>query len=96
MIHDVHLYYQQMAVNYEEAEGKAMLDATRVERESAALLQAGETHKFKRSQHELARIKNWQEYCARQRERFLKAAEKTAEPAVAKKDANPDQQPDSH
>src|SRR5271165_6310792 len=81
MIQDVHLYYQQMAVNYKEAEEKAKLEASRLEGESAALLQAGELHKYKRSQGELARIKNWQEYCVRQHERFLKAADSTAKPA---------------
>ncbi len=42
MVQDVHLYYQQMAVNYKEAEEKAKLDAVSLERESASLLQGGE------------------------------------------------------
>ena len=78
MVQDVHLYYQQMAVNYKEAEEKAKLDAVSLERESASLLQGGELHKYNRTQRELAKIKNWQEYCVRQQERFQKAADKTA------------------
>ena len=93
MIQDVHLYYEQMAINYKEAEGKAKLDAVTLERESGALLQGGELHKYKRTQRELARIKNWQEYCARQHERFQKAAEKTARPADTKKEVDQETQP---
>ena len=87
MIQDVHQYYQQMAINYKEAEEKAKLDATSLERESASLLQGGELHKYNRAQRELARIKNWQEYCVRQQQRFQKAADKTADPADIKKEA---------
>ncbi len=93
MTQDVHLYYQQMAVNYKEAEDKAELDAVTLERESGALLQGGELHKYKRAQKELARIKNWQEYCARQHERFEQAAQKTAAPADTKKVADQVTQP---
>ena len=96
MIQDVHLYYQQMAVNYKEAEEKAKLEASRLEAESAALLQAGELHKYKRSQRELARIKNWQENCVRQHERFLKAADNTAKPADTHKNSSQDTPPDSN
>src|SRR5271166_5498170 len=95
MIQDVHLYYQQMAINYKEAEEKAKLDAVTLERESGALLQGGELHKYNRAQRELARIKNWQEYCARQQERFQKAADKTATPADAKKDTGQDTKSES-
>jgi hypothetical protein len=95
MIQDVHLYYQQMAVNYKEAEEKAKLDASRLEGESAALLEAGDLHKCKRSERELARIKNWQEYCARQYERFLKAADNTAKPADTHKNASQNTPPNS-
>ena len=96
MVQDVHLYYQQMAINYKEAEEKAKLDAVTLERESGALLQGGELHKYNRAQKELAKIKNWQEYCARQHERFLKAAEKTAGPTDVKKGADQETQPESH
>jgi len=96
MIQDVHLYYQQMAVNYKEAEEKAKLDAVALERQSGALLQGGELHKYNGAQRELAKIKNWQEYCARQQERFEKAAKKTAGPADNKKDADQEPQPPTH
>ena len=96
MIQDVHLYYQQMAINYKEAEEKAKLDAVTLERQSGSLLQGGELHKYNRAQKELAKIKNWQEYCARQHERFEKAAEKTAGPADTRKDADQETQPPSH
>ncbi len=96
MIQDVHLYYQQMAVNYKEAEEKAKLDAVTLERESGSLLQGGELHKYKRAQKELAKLKDWQEYCARQHERFEKAAQKTAGPADTKKDADQETQPPTH
>jgi hypothetical protein len=95
MIQDVHLYYQQMAINYKEAEEKAKLDAVTLERESGALLQSGELHKYNRTQRELAKIKNWQAYCARQQERFQKAADKTDKPADAKKDAVQDTKSES-
>lgn len=96
MIQDVHLYYQQMAINYKEAEEKAKLDAVTLERQSGSLLQGGELHKYNRTQKELAKIKNWQEYCARQHERFEKAAQKTAGPADTKKDADQETPPSSH
>ena len=89
MVQDVHLYYQQMAINYKEAEEKAKLDAVTLERESATLLQAGETHKYNRAQRELSRIKNWEEYCARQQERFQKAANQTTKAGAAGKEAIP-------
>ena len=90
MVQDVHLYYQQMAINYKEAEEKAKLDAVTLERESASLLQAGETHRYNRAQRELARLKNWQENCARQHEHALQqAANKTAKAGAAGKDAIP-------
>jgi hypothetical protein len=96
MIADVHLYYQQMAVNYKEAEEKAKADIVSLERKSAALLQAGETHKYNKAQKEIGKLKNWQEYCARQQERFDKAAQKTAGPADTKKDAVLEAEPATH
>ena len=82
---DVHRYYTQMAHNYREAEAKAKMDAMTLEGESRSLLQAGEVHKYNRTQKELARIKDWQTYCARQQERFEAAAKKMEEPADPKK-----------
>jgi hypothetical protein len=82
--------------NDKEAEEKAKLDAVTLERQSGSLLQGGELHKYNRTQKELAKIKNWQEYCARQHERFEKAAQKTAGPADTKKDADQETPPSSH
>jgi hypothetical protein len=90
MIQDVHLYYQQMADNYKEAEEKATLDAATLERESGSLLMGGELHKYKRAQREVARIRNWQEYCDRQRARFQNAADKTARTADDKSTSTAD------
>ena len=73
---DVHRYYSQMAHNYRQAEDKAKMDALTLEGESRSLLQAGDFHKYNRAQKELARIKDWQSHCARQRERFEAAAQK--------------------
>ena len=86
---DVHRYYRQMAINYKEAEDKAKMDAMTLEGESRSLLQAGDLHGYNKAQKELARIKNWQANCARQRERFEKAAQKLEGPADPKKAADP-------
>lgn len=89
---DVHRYYKQMAHNYKEAEDKAKMDAMTLEGESRSHLQAGDLHGYNKAQKELARIKNWQSHCARQRERFEAAAQKLEGPADSKK--VPDQGPD--
>ena len=70
-----------MATNYKEAEDKAKMDAMTLEGESRSLLQAGDLHGYNKAQKELARIKNWQSKCARERERFEKAAGKMDKPA---------------
>ncbi len=90
IVKDVHLYYQQMAVNYKEAAEKAKLDAVILERNSGTLLQNGDPHKYNRSQRELARLKNWQEYCLKQSERFQKAADNTVGPGETRPDADPE------
>ncbi len=82
---DVHRYYSQMAHNYKEAGEKAKLDAMTLEGESRSLLQAGEVRNYNRTQKQLARIKDWQSYCAWQQERFEAAAKKMEEPVDPKK-----------
>ena len=72
---DVHRYYRQMAINYKEAEDKAKLDAMSLEGQSRVLMQTGDFRNYNHTQKELARIKGWESQCARQRERFEKAAE---------------------
>jgi hypothetical protein len=73
---DVDRYYRQMAHNFQEAEAKAKADAEILEGKSRVLVQAGDLHRYGSVQKELARLKDWQAHCAKQRERFEKAAEK--------------------
>lgn len=80
---DVHQYYRQMAANFKEAEEKAKVQIATREREASMLLKGGEVHQFKRAMREVNRLKNWQDHCVRERERFEKAAEKL-EPAGPK------------
>ncbi|MCL4499447.1 MAG: hypothetical protein M1335_04290 [Chloroflexi bacterium] len=80
MTQDVHQYYRQMATNFKEAEEKAKVRIATRQREASMLLKGGEVHQYKRAIREVNRLKNWQEHCARERERFEKAAEKL-EPA---------------
>lgn len=72
---DVHQYYRQMARNYQEAEEKAKLDVATLEAESRNFLQAGNVHKYNRSRKEVSRLKDWQDRCANQRQRFEKASQ---------------------
>jgi hypothetical protein len=74
MSQDVDRYYRQMAQNFREAEAKAKGDAEIVEGKSRVVAQAGDLHTYGRLQKELARLKEWQAHCAKQRERFEKAA----------------------
>jgi hypothetical protein len=76
MSQDVDRYYRQMAHNYQEAEAKAKADAEMLEGKSRVVVQAGDLHAYGKVQKELARLKDWQTHCAKQRERFEKAAEK--------------------
>jgi hypothetical protein len=76
MTQDVHEYYRQMAANFKEAEAKAAVQITTREREASMLLNGGEVHQFKRAMREVNRLKGWQDHCARERERFEKAAQK--------------------
>ena len=80
MTQDVHQYYRQMATNFKEAEEKAKVRIATRQREASMLLKGGEVHQYKRAIREVNPLKNWQEHCARERERFEKAAEKL-EPA---------------
>ena len=76
MSQDVDRYYRQMAHNYQEAEAKAKADAEVLEGKSRVVVQAGDLHTYGKVEKELARLKDWQAHCAKQRERFEKAAEK--------------------
>jgi hypothetical protein len=72
--HDVDRYYRQMAQNFRDAEAKAKADAEILEGKSRVIVQAGDLHRYSSVQKELARLKDWQAHCAKQRERFEKAA----------------------
>ena len=65
-----------MAHNFQDAEAKAKADAEILEGKSRVVVQAGDLHQYSSVQKELARLKDWQAHCAKQRERFEKAAEK--------------------
>ena len=73
---DVDRYYRQMAHNFQDAEAKAKADAEILEGKSRVAVQAGDLHRYGSVQKELARLKDWQAHCAKQRDRFEKAAEK--------------------
>jgi hypothetical protein len=73
---DVDRYYRQMARNFQDAEAKAKADAEILEGKSKVLVQAGDLHSYGKVHKELARLKDWQAHCAKQRERFEQAAEK--------------------
>jgi hypothetical protein len=73
---DVDRYYRQMAYNFKQAEAKARADAEILEGKSKVVIQAGDLREYSSVQRELTRLKDWQAHCARQRERFEKAAEK--------------------
>jgi hypothetical protein len=90
---DVHRYYRQMAENYREAEEKAKFEAVTLEADSRTFLRAGNVHRFNRARKELARLKDWEDRCASQRERFEQAARKLASGGVA--DGSPPPSPDA-
>ena len=73
---DVDRYYRQMAHNFKDAEAKAKADAEILEGKSRVAVHAGDLHAYGNIHRELARLKDWQAHCAKQRERFEKAAEK--------------------
>ena len=76
-----------MAQNFQEAEAKAKADAEILEGKSRVLVQAGDVHTYSKVQKELARLKDWQTHCAKQRERFEKAAEKLEEKSGSRKNS---------
>jgi hypothetical protein len=74
---DVDAYYRQMAYNYKEAQEKAKIDALALEGETKTLAATGEFGKYRRAQRELNRLKQWEERCEYEANRFKKAAEWT-------------------
>jgi hypothetical protein len=96
---DVRDYYREMAYNYHAAQEKAKMDALTLEGESKLLAKNGDFQRLKRTQRELDRIKAWEAKCAKQEERFEKAAIWTEEryhldrpPAKAKSVASLDEE----
>jgi hypothetical protein len=87
---DVDRYYRQMAHNFQEAEAKAKAEAEILEGKSRVIVQAGDLHRYGSVQKELARLKDWQAHCAKQRERFEKAAEKLEKTAGPSKNSGTD------
>jgi hypothetical protein len=71
---DVRDYYRQMEYNYKEAREKAKIDALSLEGESRILATTGDFSRYRRKQRELDRVKGWEARCAKQEERFQKAA----------------------
>jgi hypothetical protein len=71
---DVRDYYRQMEVNYKEAKEKANVEVLTLEGESKVLATTGEFQKYRRAKREVERLKSWEDRCAKQEERFQKAA----------------------
>jgi len=76
---DVRDYYREMAYNYRAANEKAKMDAVTLEGERKMLAQNGDFQRLRRTQRELDRLKAWESKCAKQEERFEKAARWTEE-----------------
>jgi hypothetical protein len=96
---DVRDYYSEMAYNYHAAQEKAKMDALTLEGETKLLAQTGNLQKLRRTQRELDRVKAWEAKCAKQEERFAKAAHWTEEhyhlgqqPANVKRPASKDEE----
>jgi hypothetical protein len=71
---DVDAYYRQMAYNWRESGEKAKVDEVTLKGETNAYATTGEFHRLKRTKRELERVKNWEDKCEKQANRFEKAA----------------------
>ncbi len=69
----VDAYYRQMASNYADALKEAKIREIAVEKQAKVLAATGDSryHKYER---ELKSLRKWQEHCAREQQRFEKAA----------------------
>jgi hypothetical protein len=76
---DVRDYYREMAYNYRAAQEKAKMDALTLEGETKMLAKNGDFQRLRRTQRELDRLKAWEAKCAKQEDRFEKAAQWTEE-----------------
>jgi hypothetical protein len=75
MSQDVDAYYRQMAINYHEAAEKAKVDETSLHNQLRVLGTTGDQSKYIKTQRRLERMQAWEEKCAREEQRFEKAAE---------------------
>jgi hypothetical protein len=71
---DVRDYYRQMAYNYKAAQDKAKIEEGSLENVSRMLLATGDTANYRKTQRRLERVRSWEGRCAKQEERFDKAA----------------------
>jgi hypothetical protein len=76
---DVRDYYRQMAQNYHAEMEKAKIDALTIEGKTKLLATTGDSHRLRRAEHALDRTKAWEAKCAKQEDRFEKAAQWTEE-----------------
>jgi hypothetical protein len=71
---DVDAYYRQMAVNYKEAIERAKIEELSLENQSRVFAVTGDDKQHRRARRELDRVRSWEEHCAREQQRFEKAA----------------------
>jgi hypothetical protein len=74
MTQDVDAYYRQMAVNYKEALDDAKLEETRLEKKAQVYAVTKDKKELRRTERELERVRSFEERCAREHQRFDKAA----------------------
>jgi hypothetical protein len=74
MTRDVEAYYRQMAVNYEEAVAQAKSEETRLEKLAKVYSVTGDQKQYRNTRRELDRVRDWEEHCGWEQERFEKAA----------------------
>lgn len=74
MTKDVDAYYRQMAINYKEALDDARLEEKSLEKKSRVYAVTKDEKQYRKTQRELDRVRTWEERCAREQERFAKAA----------------------
>ena len=75
MSQDVHAYYRQMAINYHEAVESAKRDETSMRNQLRILGVTNDKSGYVRAQHKLEKLRAWEEKCAKEEQRFAKAAD---------------------
>jgi hypothetical protein len=71
---DVDAYYRQMAVNYKEAIERAKIEELSLENQSRVFAVTGDEKQHRRARRELERVRSWEGHCAKEQQRFEKAA----------------------